>query len=103
MATQLPKSAVSTFFDIKWETVGNCIDAAKARLEPDPSVRLQGLRKICVDETSYSKGHKYITVVYDMERCQVVWVHLDHGYEVFAEFAKSLSEEQRLAIEVVGL
>ena len=102
MALQLPKTAVSTYFDISWTTVGSCIKAAHSRLEPDQSLRLQGLKKICVDETSIARGHKYITVVYDMERSQVVWVHLGHGYDIFAEFAQLLTEEQRADITVVA-
>ena len=102
MTLHVPKTAVQIYYDISWQTVGNCLATAHKRLEPDLSARLQGLRKICVDETSYSKGHKYITVVYDMERFQVVWVHLDHGHDVFAEFAQLLTKEQREAIEVVA-
>ena len=75
MATQLPKTSIATYFGISWQTVGSCIKAAHDRLEPNTQTRLQDLTKICIDETSYAKGHKYITVVYDMERCSVVWVH----------------------------
>ena len=102
MALQLPKTSVSQYFQISWQTVGNCINAAHHRLEPDISQRLVGLRRICVDETSYSKGHKYITVVYDMDRNRVVWVHKDHGFSVFEEFCLLLTEEQRAAITVVA-
>ena len=80
MALQMSKLAVSILMGINWRTVGNCIKAAHNRIEPDVSVRLHGLRRICVDETSYRKGHTYITVVYDMERNQVEFVH----QEIFA-------------------
>ena len=102
MALQMSKLAVSILMGINWRTVGNCIKAAHNRLEPDVSVRLHGLRRICVDETSYRKGHTYITVVYDMDRNHVVWVHPDHGKEVFETFCKLLSEEERAAIEIVA-
>ena len=51
---------------------------------------------------SYPKAAKYITVVYDMDRNQVVWVHQDHGKEIFEEFCKLLSEQERAAIEIVA-
>ena len=35
----------------------------KNKLDPDSSKRFVGLVNIGVDETSYKKGHKYITVV----------------------------------------
>ena len=100
MSLSLPKTAIATYFQISW--VGNCIKVAHENLEPDTSLRLHGLRRICVDETSYAKGHKYITVVYDMDRSRVVWVSQNHGAEVFGRFCLSLTEEERAAIDVVA-
>ena len=102
MALQMSKVAVSTLMGINWRTVGNCIKAAHDRIEPDINVRLHGLRRICVDETSYHKGQTYITVVYDMDRNRVVWIHPDHGKEVFEKFCKLLSKEEQEAIEIVA-
>ena len=103
LAGRMSKSAIATFLGIDWRTVGNCVKAAHDRLEPDVEDRVHcGLRRICVDETSYSKGHKYITVVYDMDRNRVVWVHERHGRKVFEEFCKLLTPEERLAIRVVA-
>ena len=102
MALQMSKLAVSIQMGINWRTVGNCIKVAHDRVEPDISMRLHGLRHICVDETSYRKGHAYITVVYDMDKNQVVWVHEDHGLEVFSQFCEMLTEEERNQIEIVA-
>ncbi len=102
MALTSPKSVVSQFFGINWRTVGNCIKAVHERIEPNITNRLHGLRKICVDETSDHKGHSYITVVYDMERNRVVWLHKDNGRSVFEEFCKLLTKEEQDAIEVVA-
>lgn len=35
---------------------------------------IRGLRTIGIDEISYCKGHKYATLVYDLDRSRVVWV-----------------------------
>lgn len=43
-----------------------------------------------------------ITVVYDMDRNQVVWVHDKHGQEIFELFCQELTEEERASIEVVA-
>ena len=102
MALAMSKSAVSVLMGINWRTVGNCIKTAHDRIEPDIKVRLRGLRRICVDETSYRKGHSYVTVVYDMDKNQVVWVHEKHGQEIFAQFCELLTEEERAKIEVVA-
>lgn len=36
--------------------------------------RIRGLKSIGVDEVSYKKGHKYVTVVYDLDRACILWV-----------------------------
>lgn len=102
MALTSPKTVVSQYLDINWRTVGNCIEAAHDRLEPDVTERLHGLRRICVDETSYHKGHKYITVVYDIDRNRVAWLHEGYGLSVFEQFCQALTEEERMDIEVVA-
>lgn len=104
MVRQATKTAVCTYFGINWRTVGNCLQAVQNRLEPDiVESRIHcGLRRICVDETSYKDGQKYITVVYDMDRNRVVWVHDNHGYEVFAEFCRLLTPEEQKQIEIVA-
>lgn len=102
LALTSPKTVVSQFLGINWRTVGNCIEAAHNRLEPDVTERLHGLRRICVDETSYHKGHKYITVVYDIDRNRVAWLHEGYGKSVFEIFCNALSEEEQNAIEVVA-
>ena len=102
-ALNTTKLATSILYGINWRTVGNCMEIAHGRLEPDVSQRLHaGLRRICVDETSYKKGHKYITVVYDLDTNQVVWIHEDHGDDVFEKFCLELTPEERLRIEVVA-
>jgi transposase len=102
MALTCPKTVVAQYMNINWRTVGNCIKATHERLEPDVSARLRGLKRICVDETSYRKGHKYITIVYDMDRNRVAWIHKGYGLEVFRLFCESLTPEERDSIEVVA-
>ena len=86
LALTCPKTVVTEFMTINWRTVGNCIQATHNRLEPDPKRRLHGLHRFCIDETSYEKGHNYITVIYDMDRNRVVWLQKGFGVEVFSRF-----------------
>lgn len=103
MAIHVCKSALAEYFGINWRTVGNCIKAAHQRLEPDVSKRLHsGLKRIAVDETSSQKGYKYITVVYDLDTNQVVWVHDKHGEKIFRLFCEELTKEERDNIEIVA-
>lgn len=103
LVCQMNKTAICEFEGINWRTVGNCIKASHERLEPDISARIHDdVRRICVDETSYKRGYKYITVVYDMDRNRVIWIHEEHGYDVFAEFCNLLTPEERERIEIVA-
>jgi transposase len=57
------------------------------------------LTSIGIDEISYCKGHKYATVVYDIERSSVVWVGKGKGREAIdAFFNEVLSPEQKQGI-----
>lgn len=102
MAKTLSKSAISEYMRISWATVGRCISRAKEYLEPNPLNRLNNLRRIGIDETSYSKGHRYITTVINHDTNTVVWVGQNHGKSVLETFFKSLSEEQLSQIEVIS-
>lgn len=102
MARTLSKSAVAEYMRISWGTVGRCISRTREFLEPQTDARLNGLVRIGIDETSYSKGRRYITTVVNHDTNSVVWVHANHGKKVIDEFFSSLSEEQRASIEVVS-
>jgi transposase len=51
--------------------------------------------KIGIDETSYRKGHSYITVVVNHETNTVIWAAKDHGKSVLQKFCEQLTPEQR--------
>ena len=99
-AAKMPTDLVSKIYRIKWGTVGNCVRRVQGKTSPMVD-RIQKLRKIAIDETSYKKGHKYITVVQDLETSEVVWAHDGHGDEVLRLFFESLTDEQLDDIEYV--
>jgi transposase len=62
--------------------------------------RIRGLRRIGLDEVSYAKGHKYATLVYDLQTACVVWV--GQGKErktIDIFFNEVLSSSQKERIE----
>ena len=101
MSLYLPKTAVSEYMRIAWNTIGPIISRYKADADPFPEHRFNNLRHIGIDETSYRKGHKYITVIVDHDTNSVIWVHDKHGKEVLKQFFEQLTEEQRASIECV--
>jgi len=92
-ASYLPKSTVSYLMRIDWKTVGRCVNRALQDLEPERSRRLDGLVNIGIDETSYKKGHKYITVIVNHDTNTVVWASEGHGKSVLDKFYKQLTPQ----------
>ena len=101
-ARNVSKSFVSKYMRISWSTVGRCISRARNDLEPDLSKRLDNLINIGIDETSYKKGHSYITVIVNQDTSEVVWLHSGHGKEVLSLFFEQLSELQRSSIKAIS-
>ena len=101
LAVYLPRSVVSEYMRIDWETVGRCVHRTLNDIEPERSRRLDNLVNIGIDETSYKKGHKYITVIVNHDTNCVVWAAQGHGKTVLEAFYKQLSKEQLASIKVV--
>jgi transposase len=57
---------------------------------------------IAVDEKSYKKGHKYVTIVSDIDRGMVIWVSEGNSKESLDEFFKILGPDRCLQIETVS-
>ncbi len=102
LARNISKSAVAEYMRIDWATVGRCVSRTRNDLEPDILKRLDGLKRIGIDETSYKKGHKYITTVVNLDTNEVVWAHENHGKTVLEQFYKLLTPEQLSSIEAVA-
>ena len=87
---------------VEWHSVGGICGRACDGTGAQRGVgRFDGLRRIGIDETSYKKGHKYLTVVVDHDRGCLVWAHEGYGREVPGLFPGELTREQRRAMEVV--
>ena len=62
--------------------------------------RIRGLKTIGIDEISYCKGHKYATIVYDIDRSRVVWAGPGKGRETIDDFFNNnLSQYQKKKIK----
>jgi transposase len=93
---------VAEFFRVDWHTIGNITKRVQETLEETSQNRYDDLEKIGIDETSYKKGHKYMTVVVNHKTGKLVWAKKGHGKEVLAEFFKEQSDEQRAKIKLVS-
>nr|WTB33678.1 transposase family protein [Streptomyces sp. NBC_00830] len=81
MAAECSKSAVAQLMRVAWRTVGAIVERFVA--DRDAGVdRLAALRRIGIDEISYRKGQRYMTVVVDHDTRRVVWMADGHGKQV---------------------
>lgn len=101
MTLHANRSVVSECCRIDWATVGDIVGRVEKDLRTKRASRFDNLVNIGIDETSYRKGHRYLTVVVNHDTAEVIWVHKEHGKSVLTEFFKSLTEEQRASIKVV--
>ena len=58
--------------------------------------RLAGLRRIGIDEISYKRGHRYLTVVVDHDTGRLVWAKAGHNRATLQEFFDLLGPERHL-------
>ena len=72
LAVRTSKSAVMELLRVAWRTVGAIVTRVNADIDETVD-RLEGLRRIGIDEISYKRGHRYLIVVVDHDRGRLVW------------------------------
>lgn len=91
------KTTVCQLLRIAWRTVGSIVArvAADAIAARDP---LDGLRRIGIDEISYKRGHRYLTVVVDHEAKRLVWAAPGRDRATLRRFFDALGADRSAAI-----
>lgn len=101
LATRMDKTSIARLCRVSWRTVGRAAErVAAAELDPR---RLDGLFRIGVDEISWRKGHKYLTLVADHDRGKVVWGAPGKDAATMDRFFDELGPERSAAIEAVSM
>jgi transposase len=96
--------AVSRHLGIRWETVKNIDKHYLLEHLPgmDPE-QLSDLKYLGVDEVARSRGHDYMTVIYDMVGGHLVGVEAGRTAEVFSSFLKRLPRKTTENIAAVAM
>ncbi|MCL6272283.1 ISL3 family transposase, partial [Sansalvadorimonas sp. 2012CJ34-2] len=93
--------AVSRQMGLSWNAIDNIMQrAVKRGLQRR---KLQPLKHIGIDETSFQKRHEYVTVVVDQERDIVVHVADERKKESLNQFYDTQSEQQLSELESVSM
>ena len=100
-AQQMSATQVVGLMRMSWRTVGSIVRRVIGRKMPGD--RLDGLRRIGIDELSYRKHHEYVTVVVDHDRQCVVWTAPGKNAETVAKFFTALGPERTAQLELVSM
>ena len=101
LATRTSKTAVTALLRIAWRTVGNIV----SRVSSDALAgmdRFGNLKRIGIDEISYKRGHRYLTVVVDHDSGLLLWAADGRNEATLRTFFDLLGEERCAAITLVS-
>jgi len=91
--------AVAKRMELDWETVKDAeVRYIRGLLRKR---NLDGIRRIGIDEVSYQKGHKYLTLVTDLDRHRVIYVTHGNDGRSIGRFITWLGPQRARKIKVV--
>jgi transposase len=101
LAVQCSKTAVCELLRIAWRSVGVIVARvwADAQRRRD---RFANLRRIGIDEISYKRGHRYLTVVVDHDSGRLVWAAPGRDKATLRRFFDVLGEDRAAQISEVS-
>ncbi len=101
LATHTSKTAVVELMRVAWRTVGAIVTrvVADARTATDP---FDGLVRIGIDEISYKRGYRFLTVVVDHDSGRLVWAAPGKERRTLEAFFDLLGEGRCRAIRLVS-
>jgi transposase len=101
LAVHTSKQAVSQLLRVAWETVGRVVTRVTADAEAACD-RFDGLRRVGIDEISYKRGHKYLTVVVDHDAGRLVWAAPGRDAATLSRFFDALGPERCAKVRLVS-
>jgi transposase len=101
LAVNASKKAVAELMRVTWRTVGRVCErvAEEAIAQRD---LFAGLSRIGIDDFSYRKGHRYLTVVVDHDTGRLVWAAPGRDRKTVEKFLDLLGKERCEQIELVS-
>lgn len=99
LSVRTDKTTVSTLLGIAWRSVGKILSRVSDDRRNALDV-LSGVTRIGIDEVSYRKGHRYLTVVVDHDSGRLLWAAPGRDEATLRRFFDVLGPErcQRIAL-----
>jgi transposase len=102
LAQRTDKTTITELLRISWTAVARIVTVVVD--EQIDSTRLDGLYRMGVDEVSYRKGHRYLTVVANHDRDgAVIWAKEGRDAKVLEAFYDELGPTRLAQLEAVSL
>ncbi|MPZ62983.1 MAG: hypothetical protein GEU93_17185 [Propionibacteriales bacterium] len=101
LAAGCAKTTVTELLQVGWRTVGTIISRVCAEVDTELD-RFAGLARIGIDEISYKKKHKYLTVVIDHDTGRLVWAAPGRDSATLRRFFDALGPERSAALTHVS-
>jgi transposase len=102
LAQRVDKTTIARLLRVSWTAVANIVTRVVADHIDDS--RLEDLYRIGIDEVSYRKGHRYLTVVADHDKDgAVVWAKEGNNAETLRAFYAELGDDRKSRLEAVSL
>jgi transposase len=101
LAVHTSRVAVAELLRVAWRTVGRMVTRVAQEASQDID-RLEGLRRIGIDEISHRKGHRYLTVVVDHDTGRLVWAAPGHDEATLGRFFDALGEQRSAQLSLVS-
>jgi transposase len=102
LAQRTDKTTITELLRCSWEAVRDIVERVVADAIDD--ARLDEVYRIGVDEVSFRKGHRYLTVVADHDRAgAIIWAGEGKSAATLAGFYEQLGPERAARLEAVSL
>jgi transposase len=102
LAQRVDKTTITKLLHVSWEAVAKIVTDVVGDVLDDS--RFEGLRRIGVDEVSFRKGHRYLTVVADHDHeGRIVRAHEGKSAAILCAFYDEIGEERVATLEAISL
>jgi transposase len=101
LAVNTSKKAVAELMRVTWRTVGSICRRVADEQVADRDL-FADLKRIGIDDFSYRKGHRYLTVIVDHDTGRLVWAAPGRDRKTVEKFLDLLGKERCEQIELVS-
>jgi transposase len=101
LCARMPVSAAAVLMRTTWRSLQAILVRVTADLDGGRD-RLEGLRRIGIDEKAWRKGHRYITVITDHDTGRLIWAAEGRNQDTLRRFFGDLGPERSALLEQVS-